>query len=131
MKKITVLVLITLFLSSCAGVGYIAGGKSTTFEGNYELSSKGSVEKSKSKLKEVLFADGWNKSSETDNVILFENGSSTGSGVAIGKVQKVTMKAEFSNEKVKLQITQYGNFKFGTEKATNETFEKIKKQYNL
>lgn len=131
MSRIILLLFSVCLLSSCAGVGYVAGGKTTSFEGNYELSSKSSIEASKSKLKEVLFAEGWNKSSESKTEINFENGSSTASGVGFGKVQKVTMKALFLKDKVKLQIFQTGNYKFGTEKKTNETYEKIKKQYDL
>lgn len=116
-------------MSSCSSLGYIAGGKNTTFEGNYQLGSKGSVEKSISKLKEVLYADGWNKSNEDLGTILFENASSKGSEIGIGKFNKSTILAKFSELGVSLQITQIGNFKFGTEESTNETFSKIKQQY--
>lgn len=131
MSRIILLLFSVCLLSSCAGVGYVAGGKNTTFEGNYELPSKGSVEKSMSKLKEVLYADGWNKSNEELNTILFENASSKGEEVGIGKFYKSTIRATFNKNGVKLQITQGGNYKFGTEKSVNETFTKIKKQYEL
>ena len=114
-----------------SAAGYIAGGKNTTYEGNYELPSKGSVEKSMSKLKEVLYADGWNKSSEDLKVILFQNQSTKGSEIGIGKINYSTLRATFEETGVKIQLTQNGNYKFGTEKSTNETFATIKKQYEL
>jgi hypothetical protein len=131
MKKLTFLVLITYFLSSCAGVGFIAGGKVTTFQGNYELPIQNNLEESKSKLKEILFTDNWNKSSETENVVTFQNVTSAGTTGLIGINQNATITATFVSESIKLKIYQVGNFKFGTEKSANKTFNEIKSQYGL
>jgi len=131
MKKITLLSLIVLLFASCGGVGLIAGGKTTTFEGEYVLGSKGSIEKSKSKLISVLNADGWNKTKEDRNIISFQNGSSIGSIGLIGKSNMSRITAVFTEEKVTLKITQIGNFKAGTEKEVNKLFMEIKEQYEL
>ena len=131
MKKITLLSLVILLFTSCGGVGLLAGGKTTTFEGEYVLESKGSIEKSKSKLKSVLFSDGWNKTKEEGNNILFENGSSVGTIGLIGKSNMSRIVAVFTEEKVTLTITQIGNFKAGTEKEVNKLFMEIKEQYDL
>jgi hypothetical protein len=131
MKKITLLSLVLLLFTSCGGVGLIAGGKTTIFEGEYVLESKGSIEKSKSKLKSVLSADGWNKTKEDRNIISFQNASSYGSIGLIGKNNSSTIIAKFTDENVGLTIRQIGNFKAGTEKEVNKLFMKIKEQYEL
>lgn len=130
MRKTISFLTLLLLLSSCSSIGYIAGGKNTTYEGTYKLKIFDNIEKSKSKLKEVLFADGWNKVSETSGEILFQNSSSKGSEMGIGKINTSTIKATFSEEEILLVITQNGNYKFGTQKQTNKTFHSIKKQYN-
>ncbi|MEM6719569.1 MAG: hypothetical protein AAF611_09655 [Bacteroidota bacterium] len=116
-------------LNSC-GVGYLVGGKQTSYEGTYYLPIYQNIEASKSKLKSILFADGWNKVSEQDDTILFQNGSSKGAELG-GKYSISNLKSVFINDKVTLVITQTGNFKFGTEKKTNETFAEIKEQYEI
>lgn len=128
MKKHTLLVLLALVLSSCSSFGFLVGGKSTSFFGEYALPSKGSVEASKSKLRQVLQADGWNVSAETVDRLDFGNSSSTGSGL-VGHSYAATIKATFSDESVVLHIYRVGNFKFGTEAKTTEEFERIKSEY--
>ncbi len=125
--------IISLFMFSCKSVGYagqLAGGKRTTFEGTYVLENKGSIELSMSKLKTVLYADGWNKTNENGNTLLFEVASSKDAEKVLGKINTSTIKAVFTANEVKLQITQRGNFKFGTETKVNKTFIKIEEQYN-
>ena len=129
MKTLTTLLAI-LVLSSCSSVGYIAGGKSKTYEGLYVLPLHQSVEASKSKLKSILYADGWNKVKEDDTIIDFENASSKGSELGLGKYNRSSIKAEFSASGISLAITQSGNYNFGTEKSVNKTFNAIKAQYN-
>jgi len=130
-KTFTLLACMLLFLSHYGcGVGYLVGGKQTSYEGTYSLPLYQNVEASKSKLKSILFADGWNKVSEQDNTILFENGSSKGAELG-GKYSRSTLKSVFTDEEITVIITQTGNFKFGTEKKTNETFVEIKEQYTI
>lgn len=121
--------LLLLPLTSC-GVGYLVGGKQTSYEGTYSLPIYQNIEASKSKLKSILFNDGWNKVSEQDNAILFQNGSSKGAELG-GKYNISTLKSVFTDDEITLVISQTGNFKFGTEKKTNETFAEIKEQYNV
>lgn len=128
MKHIALVSLVFL-LVSCSGLGYLAGGKHKSFEETYTLDLYESVEVSKSRLKSVLQADQWNKVSEKDNVIVFENGSSKGAEMGLGSFKRSTIKATFTDKAVRLVISQQGNFNHGTEKSTNETFLRIKEQY--
>ena len=131
MKQIFILALVSITLSSCAGVGYLAGGKQTRFAGKYTLPIHKSIEASKSKLKSILLAKGFNKVSEDETTILFQNSVSTGAQVGLGKFMTSHIGLVFDSEKITLSISQFGNFKYGTEKATNETFAKIREQYNI
>ena len=128
MKHLALISLAFLFVS-CSGLGYLAGGKHKTFEETYTLDLYQSIEESKSRLKSVLQSNEWNKVSEKDNVIVFENGSSKGAEMGLGKFKRSTIEATFTNEGVSLLISQQGNFNHGTEKSTNETFLRIKEQY--
>ena len=119
-----------MVLSSCANVGYIAGGKTKTFKGSYELPIYNSIEASKTRLKSILIVDGWNKTSENENTITFGNSASKGSQIGLGKYKMSQLNLVFDSEKITISIMQIGNFKYGTEEATNETFEKIKEKYN-
>lgn len=115
--------------SSCMVVGSVAGGKKTTFEKEFELNSKNTINKNKADIKEVLYNDGWNKFSEDKNTITFTKESTILGQLVFAKTKVFTLVSTFDEESIKLEIVQHGNFKLGTEENINETFLKIEEDY--
>lgn len=125
---LTILFLISsLSLTNCSLATYGASGKSEQFTGKYELSLKETEEKSISDLRKVLISLGFKSSSNVDQKFTKQSGKAEGLGLNSFYSNLLTFKIE--NKKIIIEILQTGNYKYGTEEKTNETFEKIKTEY--
>lgn len=129
MKNTILLFVILTSFSSCMIIGSIVGGKKTTFEKNYTLKLKSSVDKSKADLKQVLYVDGWNKTEEEVSKIQFAKSSSLIKELATSRIEKVVINTTFSGDLIIFQIVQHGNFRAGTEQSVDKTFSTIKAKY--
>lgn len=129
MKKIITLLVILITFSNCMVIGPIVGGKKTTAEKEYTLSSKGSISQNKSALKQVLFNDGYIKLNETENNIQFQHKSALMGELIMSRTKTTIITASFYDKKVSLEIVQNGNFKNGTSAKVEKTFIKIKNEY--
>lgn len=129
MKKIILMLVVLLTFSSCMVIGRIVGGKKTTSEKEYTLSSKGSINKNKEVLKEVLYQKGYIKLSETGNTLQFELKGALISELIFTKVSTVLITASVFDDEIKLEIVQNGNFKKGKSKKVEKTFLGIKNEF--
>lgn len=128
MKKFIVLLFFTTCFSSCVMlIPAIAGGKNKTFEKNFDLQNKGTIEESISALKKVLYEDGWSNESDENQKIIFTKKPSSIKSMIAKKEFKLIV--NYSNNKLNIQIIQHGNFKTGTEKKVDKTILKIKNKY--
>jgi hypothetical protein len=124
----TILFLISsLSLTNCSLATYATSGKSEQFSGKYELSLKETEEKSIYDLRKVLSSLGFKSSSNVDQKFTKQSGKAEGFGLNSFYSNLLTFKIE--NRKIIIEILQTGNYKYGTEEKTNETFEKIKTEY--
>jgi hypothetical protein len=110
-------------------IGPIVGGKKTTTEKEFVLTSKGTISQNKSTLKQVLYKNGYIKLSETDNTIQFKRKSALMGELVMSRTKTIIITATFSDENIRLEIVQNGNFKNGTNKKVEKTFLEIKNEY--
>jgi hypothetical protein len=129
MKKIILMLVVLSTFSNCMVIGPIVGGKKTTSEKEYTLNSKGSINKNKEALKEVLYQQGYMKLSETENTLQFELKGALISELIFSKVNAVLITADVFEDKIKLEIVQNGNFKKGKSEKVEKTFLKIKNEF--
>ena len=107
----------------------IAGGKIKKTEDSLCIENNESIDSSKNKLKAILIEDGWDIIKEENKTIEFEKSSSFASNLALSKLRFSSIKIIFSNNVIEIQILQIGNYKYGTEKNINNTFNQIKELY--
>jgi hypothetical protein len=129
MKKLIVLFIALSIFTNCMVIGSVAGGKKTTSENEVVLNSKGTINQSKSALKQVLYQKGYYKLSENENTVKFQRNSSLISELIFSKTKMTIIIASFSEENIKIEIVQNGNFKNGTDKKVVQTFLEIKNEY--
>lgn len=111
-------------------VGSVVGGKKTTFEKTYEIKTNLNEAENNKKLKDILYANGWNKLSETKgNTIVFDKENSVVKEIVFSKKDYKKIIATISDNVIELEIIQHGNFKNGTLNKTNKTFELIKREF--
>ena len=127
--KIVVWVYLLINLSSCMVVGVVLGGKKTTFEKQFVLKNQLSAEANKTKFKEIIYSQGWNKVSDEGLSAVFTKKISILKEVAFSKTEEYRLFARFMDNSIELEITQHGNFKTGTEEKTTRTFRKIKQSF--
>ena len=59
----------------------------------------------------------------------FEKNSGVAAGLGISKVYLTNLDAVIESDKLVINILQTGNYQYGTEEKTNETFNNIKTEY--
>ncbi len=128
-RKLIVLLVVISTFSSCMIIGPIVGGKKTTAEKEFVLTSKGTIGQNKSTLKQVLYKNGYIKLSETDNAIQFKRKSALMGELVMSRTKAIIITATFSDKNIRLEIVQNGNFKNGTNKKVEKTFLDIKNEY--
>ncbi len=129
MKKIIILLVILITFSNCMVIGPIVGGKKTTSENEVILNSKGTISQSKAALKQVLYQKGYYKLSEDENIIQFQRNGALISELMVSRIKMTIIAANFSEENIKIEILQNGNFKNGTDKKVTQNILEIKNEY--
>lgn len=111
-------------------VGSAIGGKKTTFENIYVVKTNLNEDENNKKLKNILYAKGWNKISETSgNIIVFYKETSVLKEFVFSKKDIKKIIATISDNLIEIEIIQHGNFRNGTLKKTNKTFDLIKQAF--
>lgn len=121
---------LVLLLSSCSAAylaGSVVGGNVKSFNGVYELPLKENIENSTLKIKETLGELKYRSISNTS--LVFEKESNMIEQYGISSYNTGSIQIHFKSDKMIVNISQTGNYNFGTEEKTNETFAEIKKLY--
>lgn len=135
MKKIFVFLfsgLVVFQLSGCLSIAHTIGteaasGQIEHFSGVYELEMKETPEETESDFTQSLLALGFKRSA--NNILKFDKGSGKAANYGLSKYYSINVSAEIKEGKIVVSILQTGNYKYGTEEKTNETFESIKEKY--
>lgn len=132
LTKISLLIMVSILFTGCWSIAHtvgteIASGKVTSFTGTYKLDSKKDITKTENDFIKTLINLDFHRNSNTE--LSFTKENSKGASYALSKVYTINVNAELVEDKITIIISQVGNYKYGTEKKTNETFEEIKKEY--
>lgn len=120
----------SLFLSSCAGVGYMVGGSIQTFQGKYSID----LTTQHPDILDLITSVGKSMSLDVSAIdsskgeIAISTGAATASGTLIGDedYHTISIGSTDGGRHLDLQIVAQGNFGHGTKEAADKLFAEFK-----
>lgn len=111
-------------ISSCIVAVKIAGGKNKTVEKNFVIETNRDADENREIFKNVVYQMGWGKVDDTHDLTTFNMDRST---LMISR-REYRLEARFTDKRIELELLQHGNFRTGTEKNADRTFQEIKER---